>query len=149
MFGIIRSNLKNLVVGCMLYILFMSNVWADTCDLADADFPSDECSFNDLGINKQMLKFGQVDGFVEFNPGSGLVRFIRYGSAQYDFASSVNLYEIESDGDCDIRDEDDLDNVLDNIDYSDNVDFAFIPSTTNPREITDIWVLNCNIVLDR
>lgn len=144
MFCNFTDRITQILAVCVLNCIFTLPVLAETCDLGDSDFPSDECSFSNLGTNIQMLKFVQVDTFVNFNSG-----FIRYGSAQYNFADSVTVYEIESDGDCNIGDEDDLDNLLDDVDHSDNVEAAFLPSSTDLREITDIWILNCNIVQDR
>ena len=136
MFGVIRSNLKSLVVGCVLYILFISNVWAQTCNLADADFPSEGCSFNDLNVNKQMLKFSQVDSTFGSNN-------IRFGAAVYSLPNSALIY------DADIGDDDCNEDVNDFNDINAGDEVAFIPSTTDPRIITDIWILDCNIVQDR
>lgn len=141
----IADRITQVLAVCALICTMTLPVIAETCDLGDSDFPSDECSFSDLGTNIQMLKFGQVDTFVGF----GSLKFIRIGSAQYDFANAVNVYEIESDGDCEIRDENDLDNLLDDVEHSDDVEVAFLPSPTDLRVITDIWILNCNIAQDR
>ena len=124
---------------CLLFIGLQAQLLAETCNLADEDFPDDDCSFSDLGINPQMLKFGEVDAIFEINSGSTNVRF---GAALFILPDTANLYNVDGD-DCVSGDGDDIDNIA-NVE-----DVAFIPSTADPRMITDIWILDCDIVQDR
>lgn len=87
-----------------------------------------------------MLKFGHVDAVFQFGSSNTIVRF---GAATYNLPDTAVLYEVINEDDCDIEEGDDLD------DLSNVGDVAFIPSTTDPREITKIWVLDCDIVQDR
>ena len=125
---------------CFLFTVFCSQLYAVDCDLGDADFPSEECSFADLGVNTQMLKFGEVDAAFQINSSNTIVRF---GAATFNLPGSAVVYHVIDDDDCDILDGDDLDGI------SSIGDVAFIPSTTDPRIITDIWVLDCDVVQDR
>ena len=121
------------LVGCFI---LTTHLYAAPCDLEDADFPSADCSFNLLGTNKQMLKFGQVDSL--FNSDENL----RIGHAVYVAGENITVHDT-NDSPCDTDTDDDFDDV----DLNDEV--AFLPSTTNPREITDIWILNCEVIQDR
>lgn len=135
MMSLIQICRYRVALVCFI-ILLTASVKAEMCDLEDSDFPSADCSFNLLGTNIQMLKFGQVDSL--FNSDENL----RIGNAVYVAGGNVTVHDT-NDSPCDTFTDDDFDDV--NL----NDEVAFLPSTTNPREITDIWILNCEVVQDR
>lgn len=139
----LRSYSRHLVAVCFLFTTFCCQLYAEDCDLEDADFPNAECSFVGLGINTQMLKFGVVDAVFQISSSSTNVRF---GAATFNLPDTATVYHVIDDDDCDIRNGSDLEGIDDAINVE---DVAFVPSTTDPRIITDMWVLDCDIVQDR
>ena len=87
-----------------------------------------------------MLKFGQVDAVFQTSSSESNVRF---GAAIFILPDAATLYHVVDDDDCNLGVGADLDGI------SNVTDVAFIPSAADPRIITDIWVLDCDVVQDR
>ncbi len=135
MIGILKAVIDTIAVSYILLVLLTTNVAAESCDLTDPSFPSPACSFTGVGVNIQSLKFGFVDSVFGTN--------VRFGSAVYELAESITIYDVFGGGVCIVADEDDLDII----DPNDEV--AFITSPSDPRQIIIIWDLTCSLVQDR
>ena len=110
----------------VLSIFLYSAVFAGECDVKDPEFPEDDCSFTDLGINIKALRFGKIDTA----PNSSEITF---GSASYD-VSDAEIYDTD-DSDCNFDDE-----ILDDSNEGDEV--AFTVSINDPRKIEQLWLLD-------
>lgn len=138
-------SLKKYCLTTLVFLVIASAnqiAMAECEDFQDSDFPSAECSFDDLGVNKQMLKFGDVD---EVSSQSGTIS-VRFGSATYSVSNSAEIHVAFDDDSC-IRANDfgfNLQEINDNFSPVDEV--AFIPSATNSREIERIWVFRCDSI---
>ena len=141
----IKKFLLVMLTSFVVFTTIISQVAVAECEsLLDPDFPSVECSFDDLGVDEQMVKFGHVD---EVTSESGSPTSVRFGSAFYTISNSAEINVVFDDDDCLLRVNESgftLQFINDNFSPIDNV--AFVPSSTNPREIERIWVFRCSSV---
>lgn len=114
----------------ILLISPCSFLHAEQCPLADEEFPEDDCSFQDLGIDIKTLRFGKIDDVSDNN------RRIFFGAVRFD-VTTAQIFDTD-DSDCNFDDE-----VLDDSNNGDEV--AFIVSETDPRVIEQLWLLDCTI----
>lgn len=135
---------KGLLIGLFIFLSYPSFIYAEPCDLNDPDFPHnlvndpDEepgCSFNDLSVNVNALRFGRFDEVVE----TGVIRSgVNLYTLEEGLLDSGNAYDVQS-SDCALNS-----SLEDNI----NRDIAFIldgDSLRAPRVITQLWLLDCEI----
>lgn len=144
----VKKYLQITLTGLLTFTLIISQSAVAECSgILDSDFPSDECSFNDFGVDGEMVKFGHVDSvFTPSSPSSSPTN-VRFGSATYIINDTAEINVAFDDDDCLPRVNDNgftLQFINDNFGAIDNV--AFIPSSTNPREIERIWVFRCSSV---
>ena len=114
--------------------LLSASLYAAECNLSDEDFPISTCSFTDLDINAQTLRFGRLDRVIS----SGTI--IRSGINLYVIDDEVEIYDTR-DINCNFND--------DSLDSGDeNSEIAFIldgDSLRAPRVINTMWILNCEV----
>ena len=134
---IVRLTKYGIIFSCFYSLMLVPYAYAETCDLEDPDFPEEDCSFD--GINTQMLKFGKIDREETAE--------LFFGNARYELelgSSGTTVVNTVDDDDCSTT-------SINNIPLGDLEDeeIAFLPSSNDPRLISDIWVLDCTIVQDR
>ena len=126
---------------CLALAAASQRASAECEDFLDVDFPSQECTFEDNNVDSQMVKFGNVD---DVNSQSGSIS-VRLGSATYSVANSAEVFVVFDYDNCFAASQNGFD--LQDVDnFSSVQEVAFIPSSTNPREIERIWVFRCDSI---
>ena len=142
----VKKYLQITLAGLLTFTLMISQVAIAECaGFLDSDFPSNECSFNDFGVDGKMVKFGHVDSVFTPNNPAGSPTNVRFGSANYIINDTAEINVAFDDDDCLPMVNNNgftLQFINDSFGAIENV--AFIPSSTNPREIERIWVFRCS-----
>lgn len=129
---------------CLVLLFPINAVFAQTCVL-DSQFPYPDCPFTDE--EKKSVRFGSVSGaFVLFDSDELLLRF---NHARYILNLGASWVE-EDDDDCEVEDvdeESDLFVLRSLINFNSN-DIAFMANPDDVREITKVWILDCEVEPD-
>lgn len=121
-------------IYALVMLVLASQAQATECVISVFNFPNDNCSFSPP-FEAQQLKFGNLDDV--FNSGNA----IRIGSARFDLAENVEIFDAENPA-CDY-DGDELESD------DEGQEIAFKVSETDSREITQVWLLNCTVEIAR
>ncbi len=126
----LRLSVKIILLMCL-----SSHLLAEECNLTDINFPRAACKFSEPGFNVQALKFAKIDRTFSF------ARLLILESATFQVEEDAEIFDANED-DCEFDEEQvNNDNVGDEI--------AFMVSNENPRQITNLWILNCTVSQSR
>ncbi len=137
-----------LVIICIIALLSVNTLHADhlfdNCVL-DNQFPYSNCPFT--VAEKKSVRFGNVSGAFVLSDNNELL--IRFNHARYLLNIGASWVEGEDD-DCDEEDVDSGSDLFElrNLLNSSSEDIAFMVNPDDVREITKIWILDCDVEPD-
>lgn len=132
--------ITQLLFACV--VLLVTPLQAAQC-VFDNQFPYPDCPFTDE--EKRSVRFGSVSGAFVLSDSDQLL--LRFNHARYILNLGTSWIEEDDDDECEesnIDDETDL-FVLRNIINFDSDNIAFMVSPDDVREITKVWILDCEV----
>ena len=135
--------ITKLFVICIM--LLMTPLHVAQC-VFDNQFPYPDCPFTDE--EKKSVRFGSVSGAFVLSGNNELL--LRFNHARYILNLGASWIEEDDDDECEeesVDDDTDLFVLRNLINFNSN-NIAFMVSPDDVREITKVWILDCEVGTD-